>query len=97
MTCSTSTPPTIRRAPPRTAQDASVGVPVIDFGQFAARRRRRRWGGDNALRPPGTSATGAASPGQGPAPILWYVAIAVLVLWVLGFFMRGASGRWYRW
>ncbi|MET9377318.1 hydrophobic protein [Streptomyces sp. NPDC002992] len=29
--------------------------------------------------------------------VLWYVAIAVLVLWVLGFFMRGASGRWYRW
>jgi hypothetical protein len=29
--------------------------------------------------------------------VLWYIAIAVLVLWVLGFFMRGASGRWCRW
>ncbi|MCX4986442.1 hydrophobic protein [Streptomyces sp. NBC_00572] len=29
--------------------------------------------------------------------VLWYIAIAVLVLWVLGFFMRGSSGRWYRW
>ncbi|WP_328946178.1 hydrophobic protein [Streptomyces sp. NBC_00250] len=29
--------------------------------------------------------------------VLWYIAIAVLVLWVLGFFMRGTNGRWYRW
>ncbi|WP_455354933.1 hydrophobic protein [Streptomyces sp. SYSU K217416] len=34
--------------------------------------------------------------------ILWWIALAVLVIWVLGFFMRGsASGggrsRWYRW
>ncbi|RJQ70159.1 hydrophobic protein [Pseudonocardiaceae bacterium YIM PH 21723] len=29
---------------------------------------------------------------------LWYVAIVVLVLWVLGFVFRGAEGkRWYRW
>ncbi len=32
--------------------------------------------------------------------ILWWVAIVVLVLWVAGFFFRGAGearGRWYRW
>ncbi|MEU4079007.1 hydrophobic protein [Streptomyces venezuelae] len=29
--------------------------------------------------------------------VLWYVALAVLVLWVLGFFMRAGNGRWYRW
>ncbi|MBC3844645.1 hydrophobic protein [Streptacidiphilus sp. 4-A2] len=30
--------------------------------------------------------------------ILWWVAIAVLVLWVLGFVFRGSGGgRWYRW
>ncbi|GAA3275449.1 hypothetical protein Sros01_28960 [Streptomyces roseochromogenus] len=31
--------------------------------------------------------------------ILWWVAIAVLVLWLIGFVARpkGASGRWYRW
>lgn len=29
--------------------------------------------------------------------VLWYIAIALLVLWVLGFFMRSGSGRWYRW
>ncbi|RSS59593.1 hydrophobic protein [Streptomyces sp. WAC01280] len=28
---------------------------------------------------------------------LWYVAIAVLVLWLLGFLMRSGGGRWYRW
>lgn len=28
---------------------------------------------------------------------LWYVAIAVLVLWLLGFLMRSGDGRWYRW
>lgn len=31
------------------------------------------------------------------AEVLWYIAIAVLVLWVLGFFMRAGSARWYRW
>ncbi|MFE9426409.1 hydrophobic protein [Kitasatospora sp. NPDC006697] len=34
--------------------------------------------------------------------ILWWFALAVLVLWLLGFVFRGASsgggrGRWYRW
>jgi len=30
--------------------------------------------------------------------ILWYVAIALLIVWLLGFAMRGAEGsRWYRW
>ncbi|MFF5923785.1 hydrophobic protein [Streptomyces flavochromogenes] len=29
--------------------------------------------------------------------VLWYIAIAVLVLWVLGFLMRSGDGRWYRW
>jgi low temperature requirement protein LtrA len=32
--------------------------------------------------------------------ILWWVALVVLVLWVAGFFFRGAGesrGRWYRW
>jgi hypothetical protein len=32
--------------------------------------------------------------------VLWWVALVVLVLWVLGFFFRGAGearGRWYRW
>jgi hypothetical protein len=34
--------------------------------------------------------------------LLWWVALAVLVLWLLGFLVRGSSaaggrGRWYRW
>ncbi|MFF2078526.1 hydrophobic protein [Kitasatospora sp. NPDC058162] len=33
--------------------------------------------------------------------ILWWVALAVLVLWVLGFVVnsggRGGGRRWYRW
>ena len=30
--------------------------------------------------------------------VLWWVAIAVLVLWLIGFVARGAEGaRWYRW
>ncbi|MEU3482756.1 hydrophobic protein [Streptomyces sp. NPDC033754] len=29
--------------------------------------------------------------------VLWYVAIAVLVLWLLGFLLRSGGGRWYRW
>ncbi|MEU4211007.1 hydrophobic protein [Streptomyces sp. NPDC026206] len=34
--------------------------------------------------------------------ILWWVAVAVLVIWLLGFVMRsagtgGSRGRWYRW
>ncbi|PWI42846.1 hydrophobic protein [Streptomyces sp. ICBB 8177] len=33
--------------------------------------------------------------------VLWWVAIVVLVLWLLGFLVRPGSGagrgRWYRW
>ncbi|WP_030326442.1 hypothetical protein [Streptomyces flavochromogenes] len=31
--------------------------------------------------------------------ILWWVAIAVLVIWLIGFVARpkNSSGRWYRW
>jgi hypothetical protein len=35
--------------------------------------------------------------------ILWYIAIAVFVIWLLGFVIRSAEGvggrrsRWYRW
>lgn len=34
--------------------------------------------------------------------LLWWVAVVVLVLWLLGFVTRGTSarggrGRWYRW
>ncbi|GHC34528.1 MULTISPECIES: hydrophobic protein [Streptomyces] len=34
--------------------------------------------------------------------VLWWVAVAVLVIWLLGFVMRsagtgGGRGRWYRW
>jgi hypothetical protein len=30
--------------------------------------------------------------------VLWYLAIALLILWVIGFFVRGVEGaRWYRW
>ncbi|MEU3778496.1 hydrophobic protein [Streptomyces sp. NPDC032472] len=31
--------------------------------------------------------------------IFWWVAIVVLVLWLVGFVARprGSSGRWYRW
>ncbi|WP_103501801.1 MULTISPECIES: hydrophobic protein [Streptomyces] len=34
--------------------------------------------------------------------ILWWVAVIVLVFWVLGFLIRpatggGGRGRWYRW
>lgn len=33
---------------------------------------------------------------------LWYVAVAVLIIWALGFLLRSAGaggkrGRWYRW
>ncbi|RZQ64426.1 hydrophobic protein [Amycolatopsis suaedae] len=29
---------------------------------------------------------------------LWYVAAAVLIIWLLGFVIRPAGGkRWYRW
>ncbi|WP_217139906.1 hydrophobic protein [Streptomyces sp. AC627_RSS907] len=34
--------------------------------------------------------------------ILWWIALAVLVVWLLGFLARGTTagggrGRWYRW
>jgi hypothetical protein len=34
--------------------------------------------------------------------MLWWIALVVLVLWVLGFLVRGTTaagsrGRWYRW
>jgi hypothetical protein len=34
--------------------------------------------------------------------VLWWIALAVLVLWLLGFLFRGAEtpgrrSRWYRW
>jgi hypothetical protein len=30
--------------------------------------------------------------------VLWWIALAVLVLWLLGFLVRaGEGGRWYRW
>ncbi|MEV4427414.1 hydrophobic protein [Streptomyces sp. R-07] len=29
--------------------------------------------------------------------VLWWVAIAVLVVWLLGFLLRSGNGRWYRW
>ncbi|MDH6115611.1 membrane protein YdbS with pleckstrin-like domain [Kitasatospora sp. MAP12-15] len=34
--------------------------------------------------------------------VLWWIALIVLVLWLLGFVMRGSStggsrNRWYRW
>ncbi|MCU7821265.1 DUF5670 family protein [Kitasatospora sp. DSM 101779] len=30
--------------------------------------------------------------------MLWWVALVLLVVWVVGFFARsGSGGRWYRW
>ena len=32
--------------------------------------------------------------------VLWWIALVALILWLLGFFMRGGGGssrRWYRW
>ena len=34
--------------------------------------------------------------------VLWWVALAVLLLWLLGFLVRGTTaaggrGRWYKW
>ena len=31
--------------------------------------------------------------------ILWYILVAAVILWVIGFFVRSAEGggRWYRW
>jgi hypothetical protein len=29
--------------------------------------------------------------------VLWFIAAALLILWLIGFFARGAEARWYRW
>jgi len=32
--------------------------------------------------------------------VLWWIAIIVLIVWLLGFVLRGGTGarrRWYRW
>jgi hypothetical protein len=29
--------------------------------------------------------------------VLWYVAAVVLLLWVIGFFVRGPESRWFYW
>ena len=29
--------------------------------------------------------------------LLWWLAIIVIVLWLIGFVARGAESRWYRW
>lgn len=30
--------------------------------------------------------------------VLWWIALAVLALWLVGFFVRSVDGaRWYRW
>ncbi|MCW8096405.1 hydrophobic protein [Streptomyces tauricus] len=34
--------------------------------------------------------------------VLWWIALVVLIIWLLGFLMRGTTGsgarsRWYRW
>ena len=30
--------------------------------------------------------------------VLWWIALIVLAIWLIGFFIRGAEGaRWYRW
>ena len=30
--------------------------------------------------------------------VLWWIALIVLAIWLVGFFMRSAEGsRWYRW
>jgi len=34
--------------------------------------------------------------------VLWWIALIVLIVWIIGFLMRGttgagARGRWYRW
>ncbi len=40
--------------------------------------------------------------GGGAVKVLWWIALAVLVLWVIGFLARGTKAgggrsRWYRW
>jgi hypothetical protein len=29
--------------------------------------------------------------------LLWYVLIAALFIWAIGFLLSSAEGRWYRW
>jgi hypothetical protein len=29
--------------------------------------------------------------------LLWWIAIIALVIWLVGFMLRPARGRWYRW
>jgi hypothetical protein len=30
--------------------------------------------------------------------VLWWLALVVLAIWLIGFFVRGVEGaRWYRW
>jgi len=30
--------------------------------------------------------------------VLWWIALIVLAIWLIGFFVRGTEGaRWYRW
>jgi hypothetical protein len=30
--------------------------------------------------------------------VLWWIALVVLAIWLIGFFVRGVEGaRWYRW
>ncbi|MFN2613963.1 MAG: hydrophobic protein [Actinomycetota bacterium] len=29
--------------------------------------------------------------------VLWWIAIAAIVLWVVGWMAHGPEGRWYRW
>ena len=30
--------------------------------------------------------------------VLWWIALIVLAIWIIGFFVRSAEGsRWYRW
>ncbi|MEV5241121.1 DUF5670 family protein [Streptomyces cinnamoneus] len=28
---------------------------------------------------------------------LWWIAIILLIVWLLGFVVRSGGGRWYRW
>jgi hypothetical protein len=28
---------------------------------------------------------------------LWVIAVALLIVWLLGFLIRGAEASWYRW
>ncbi|MFE0641633.1 hydrophobic protein [Streptomyces sp. NPDC058877] len=29
--------------------------------------------------------------------LLWWIALALLMLWIIGFLARGSGSRWYRW